>query len=398
MPDTDSRRYQRKNESAGNFRNIVIGIFNRNRYSTLKRFDHLSSLERMFFGLSTSHDRTARSGRDRGPPGCSGWSGALEYEPTPYEVVHEENKLQLRNYGPSTGTSQDLPVVLAPAFVNTPAILDLDSERSVVRRFLERGFEVYVVDWGDPSALDAALSLDDYVARYLHACVKYARRRADGDGVHLFGFSTAAPLAAAYTALESNGITTLCLQGPPLDFSAEGGIFDLRPVVEALNLQRFVATVGNVPAPLYDVGLGAGRPATMSVDLPIRSVGSLDDPEAIVRAGRVARWMAGGPDVPGALFREFFEALYEDNRLIRNELVVDGRRVDFDDVTASVALILGAGDSYVPRDASLPFLEVVGSDDTRVFEMPTDHVGTFVHPVAHETYWPRICDWIADRA
>lgn len=40
-------------------------------------------------------------------------------------------------------------MVLAPAFINTLTIRDLDAEQSDVSRFLERGFDVYLVDWGD---------------------------------------------------------------------------------------------------------------------------------------------------------------------------------------------------------------------------------------------------------
>lgn len=189
-------------------------------------------------------------------------------------------------------------MVLAPAFINAPAILDLDAGRSIVRRFLERGFDVYLVDWGDPSRLDTALSLDDYVGRYVRDSVGVAREREDTGAVHLFGFSTAAPLVAAYAALQPDDVATLGLQGPPLDFSAEGGMLDFREVIEAIDVQWFVDAVGNVPAPLYDGVLGLGRPATLSTDLPARAVGRLNDPEALVRAGRVARWMAGRQSRP----------------------------------------------------------------------------------------------------
>lgn len=83
--------------------------------------------------------------------------------------------------------------------------------------------------------------------------------------------------------------------------------------------------------------------------------------------------------------------------MVANELVVDGRRVDPEALTMPVAIVIGSEDSYVPRDGGLPFLRVVASADTRVFEMPTGHVGTFVHAEAHETYWPRICGRVAAR-
>lgn len=107
--------------------------------------------------------------------------------------------------------------------------------------------------------------------------------------------------------------------------------------------------------------------------------------------------MGGGPDVPGELFRQFVEALFEENRLTRNGLVDDGRMVDLSEITMPVALVLGSEDSFVPRAASLPFLDVVGSENIRVFDVLTGHVRTFVAPVAHEHYWPQVRDRIVAR-
>ena len=68
-------------------------------------------------------------------------------EPTPFDVVHTENKLELRRYEPEN-RAYDVPVFLTYPLINEPSILDFRSDRSVVRQFLDRGFEVYLVDWG----------------------------------------------------------------------------------------------------------------------------------------------------------------------------------------------------------------------------------------------------------
>lgn len=68
-------------------------------------------------------------------------AAVADAEPTPYDVVHEENALSLRHYAPPE-RRHDVPVVIAYAFVNDPSILDLEAGRSVVRQFLDRGFDV----------------------------------------------------------------------------------------------------------------------------------------------------------------------------------------------------------------------------------------------------------------
>lgn len=57
---------------------------------------------------------------------------------------------------------------------------------------------------------------------------------------------------------------------------------------------------------------------------------------------------------------------------------------------------ISAPPARLRRIRQLPFLEAVASDDTRVFDVPADHFGSFLGPDAYETYWPQICDWVEE--
>lgn len=112
---------------------------------------------------------------------------SVEVEPTPYEVGYTGNKLRLRYYEADADRGPDVPVVFASALSNIPTILDLSHGRSVVGQFLDRGFNVYLIDWGEPLRLDVHLSLSDYVVRYLDNCVDVVRERSETGAVHVVG-------------------------------------------------------------------------------------------------------------------------------------------------------------------------------------------------------------------
>ena len=82
---------------------------------------------------------------------------------TPHDVVYEKNSLQLYHYRRESPAVVAEPVLICYALVNRPYILDLQSERSVVRRLLEGGLDVYLIDWGVPTAADKTLGLQDYI-------------------------------------------------------------------------------------------------------------------------------------------------------------------------------------------------------------------------------------------
>lgn len=343
-------------------------------------------------------DRAARTPSKLGQaPSRTLQLAAAEPGETPYEIIHEEPPVRLRRYGPERPATDATPVVIAYAFINDPSILDFAPERSVIRTFLERGFPVYVVDWGDPSPLDRSLGLDDYVRRFLANCVDAVRERHAVDAVHLLGYSTSVPVAVAYAALFPDRVRTLALQGPPIDFHAGDDLQLFRSLAAEQDHERVAAAFDAVPTPLLELGLALRKPVEHAVTTPLRLWDRLDDAAFVEEQGRKLEWIAGGPHVPGRLYREFVEDLLLENRLIESELELGGRRVDLSAIDAPTLLVIGEDDAYVPRAASVPLLEAIESDDTAVLELPTGHVGLSVSAVAHERGWPRIADWFAER-
>ena len=91
---------------------------------------------------------------------------------TPCEVVYEEGKLKLLRYRNDSVKFAE-PILICFALVNRPYILDLKEDRSVVRRLLDRGFDVYLIDWGVPGEADSQLRLEDYICSMLSNVVEF---------------------------------------------------------------------------------------------------------------------------------------------------------------------------------------------------------------------------------
>ena len=66
------------------------------------------------------------------------------------------------------------------ALVNRPYMMDLQPDRSLIRGLLERGVDVYLIDWGYPDGADRYLGVQDYVLRYLPHCVDRVRELSGG--------------------------------------------------------------------------------------------------------------------------------------------------------------------------------------------------------------------------
>ena len=317
---------------------------------------------------------------------------------TPYDVVLDRPTFQLRRYEPTGADRRELPLVIVYPFINDPSILDFAPTRSVIGGFLEAGFPVYVFEWTEASPVQRSIGLGDYVERYLRECVDVALGETGADEAHLLGYSTSAPVAAAYAAVHPDTLRTLILRGPPLDFDAGDAVELLRTLAIHQDLELVADVFEVVPTEVLELALAARKPVHYGVRDPLRLWDRLDDDAYVEETGRKLHWLIGGPTLPVATVRDFLVDLLVENRLIRNKLELNGRRVDLGDVVAPVLLVLGRDDEFIPREASVPFLEGVSSEDTEVIEFPTGHVGLSVAPQAHEEGWPRVREWLIERS
>jgi polyhydroxyalkanoate synthase len=138
----------------------------------------------------------------------------VEVGGTPSEVVYTENKLELLHYKPEEAgiepeETHDVPILIVYALINKPYILDLQAERSVVRRLLEAGHDVYLIDWNEPSRMDQHLTLDDYVNRYIDNCVDVVRERSGQDAINVLGYCMGGTMSVMYSALHGEKVNKL---------------------------------------------------------------------------------------------------------------------------------------------------------------------------------------------
>ncbi len=320
---------------------------------------------------------------------------AVDVGQTDSDVVYRENALAVHRYEPEE-RRHETPILIVYALVNRPYILDLQPDRSVIRRLLGAGFRVYLVDWGEPSRLDATLDLTDYVTRYLDNCVDAVRSDAETPDLHLLGYCMGATMASMYAARNPGAVRTLTCMAMPFAFDGTGGILErwARTVDPAL----LVETYGNVPAPLLAVEFAMLNPVEHLVTKYVRLYENLDDAAFVETFARMERWIWDGVDVPGAAFREFIDEIYRENQLLEGAFELDGEPVPFGTIDVPVLQIVGADDDIVPPASSAPFGDVIASEDIRVVDCPVGHVGLSVSSHAHDELWPTVGDWLAARS
>jgi polyhydroxyalkanoate synthase subunit PhaC len=301
----------------------------------------------------------------------------------------------LWRYRPAAQSAGLAPLVICYALVNRPYMLDLQPNRSLIRGLLARGLDVWLVDWGYPERSDSGVSLDDYVNRYLGACIDHVAAACSVESVNLLGVCQGGTLSICHAALHPARVRNLIAMVTPVDFRTEENL--LSKWAQKLDADRMVEVFGNVPGTL----LNAAFVALMPLRLTARKYAGLadiaEDRDALENFLRMERWIHDSPDQAGTAFREFIRWFFQENRLVRGGLEIGGRTVIPRAITCPLLNIYATQDHLVPPSASRPLAGLTGSRDYTAFEFDGGHIGIYVSRSAQELLPRTIGEWLQAR-
>ncbi len=316
---------------------------------------------------------------------------------TPSTVVHSEPGLNLRRY--ESDNADGPPVLLVPAPIKRAYIWDLAPENSVVRRWLARGYRVYLAEWTPVADDDKDLGLDDYGDRLLAACQHAIAQETGEDRLFIAGHSLGGILAAIYSCLHPDQVRATILLESPLHFKEESCCF--RPLVRAVpHASQLAATFGQAPGVFLNMMSAMAEPQAFQWERMTDRYLSLGNPQALATHMRVERWTHDEFALPGRLFTDIVESLYRKDYFMGGRLRIGSRAIGPQDLRAPLVSVFDPRSRVIPREAVVPFHEAAASAHKLLLRYGGDigvnlqHVGVLVGASAHARIWPAIFDWL----
>jgi polyhydroxyalkanoate synthase len=313
---------------------------------------------------------------------------------TPYEAVYQEDRVKLKYYRPEE-TRLKTPLLLVHSLFNRETLLDLQPDRSLVQHFLKEGLEVYLVDWGFPTRRDQFLTLDDHINGYLDNMVNFIRHRHGVAKVNLMGVCLGGTFGVIYAALYPEKVRNLITTGTPIHFDTVKGLLHIW--LKEIDADRLVDAFGNLPGNLVNSAFLLLNPPRLFLDKYIGFLENMDNREFMENFIRMEKWIFDSPDVPGETVRSLLKDLYQENRLVHNEMEVAGRRVHLGEVTMPLLNIYGKYDHLVPPEACEVLTKTVGSRDTQDICLDSGHIGIYVSAQFQREVIPTIAAWLGER-
>jgi polyhydroxyalkanoate synthase subunit PhaC len=330
----------------------------------------------------------------------------LEIATVPREEVWREDMVRLYRCTPVVARPHATPVLITYALVGRFQMIDLEVDRSLVRKLLARGFDVYFIDWGLPTRAHRWLTIDDYVSGYLDRCVDVLRGRSSVDKINMLGICQGGVFTACYAALFPEKVRNVAFTVTPIDFHGDlrdpqGGSGYMNRWARAMtpgDIDDMVDAHGSAPGSMVGMAFLMMNPISNLTKYTIDLIDVLDDETKLLGFLRMERWIADRPDHPGEVVRQWFKDLYQDNKLIKNQLVLGGRRVDLSAITMPVLNIYATGDTIIPVSCTQGMGDHFGTDDYTEVAVPGGHIGTFVGGKAQKILAPTLADWFEARS
>lgn len=346
--------------------------------------------------------------------------------------------------------SKRLPLLFVPPLGVPAWVFDLMHARSLVGYFAEAGWDVYLIDWGSPGAVDAHLDLSQYVVEWMPEAIAAVSEH----GATLGDASTPMPVSLAGYCM--GGLLALMCMGIVVDESAESEQHGVQRLCEerlcevttqrirrAQTLVRNVITIAS-PIDFHDTSGLLGKAVTFASkplgfierQLPVvwermpgmvperffhvpgrmvshafamtqplgrltsyfNLIWNLADRSYVAQYTALSSWFDDMLDYPGGVVRNLLLEIGPDNQLIHGRVSLGQRRVDLGQVTANLLAVVGETDNLVSRSAAASIIGIVRSQDKTLHSAPGGHAGVFAGHSAPEHTWQPMENWLRDRA
>ncbi|KAF1710609.1 class III poly(R)-hydroxyalkanoic acid synthase subunit PhaC [Pseudoxanthomonas kalamensis DSM 18571] len=320
----------------------------------------------------------------------------VHYGATEKQEVWRDGKVVLYRFVGEREPTAKVPLLIAYALVNRPYMVDLQSDRSLVKGLLAQGEDVYIIDWGYPDRSDRYLELGDYINRFIDGAIDHLRQSSGQDAVNLLGICQGGAFSLCYAALHPEKVRNLITMVTPVDFHTADNM--LSNWTQEMDVDLFVDTLGNVPADLMNASYLMLKPFRLNLQKYVGLMDILDDTHAVEDFLRMEKWIFDSPDLAGEAFRQFIKQFYQANGFVNGCIRIDDEAVDLGFVDMPVLNIFAEQDHLVPPDASRAMQKLVGTRDYTELSFRGGHIGIYVSSRAQREVPTAIHDWLAKRS
>jgi polyhydroxyalkanoate synthase subunit PhaC len=320
----------------------------------------------------------------------------VEIATTPKELVWQQDKVKVYHYNRSTPAKSKIPVLVSFAIMNRHDVLDLQPDRSLMKKLLDEGLDIYIMDWGYPTKADRYLTMEDYILGYMSDAIEFVAKRHQVKKIHKMGICQGGLFSMIYASLHPEKLQSLTTYVAPYDFE-DANCNMLYKWTKYVDVDTMADSMGTIKA---DVLNGAFSMLKPSADIA-KYFGVMDmlgDEAKLMNFLRMEKWKNDTPDLSGEMFRKYIKDLFRDNKLIKGEFELGGQTVNLKNMTVPFLNVFATEDNIIPNKSTQAVMKVIGSKDKEEYPFPGGHIGVFVGAKSQKELAPTVAKWVIKRS
>lgn len=329
---------------------------------------------------------------------------------TPYHVIYSNGLAKLRHYPAPKHMPPKFATPLlfiSPLAVNTSAY-DLLVERSLICFLQQRGFNIYLIDWGKPTRKHSQYGFSYYVTQALPTIISHVRKHSGEQTISTHGWSMGGLFSMLYTAYsQDKHIKNMVLVGAPVDAHASGYLGTLAAFggyMVNLADKNLKLHPRSIPAPFMHTRGWVNMLAFKAVD-PIgttksayKLVKNLANDQALIENATKSDFLIRMQDYPGRIIKDIGIDFWLENNMVSGHFLLNKQSIDLANISANLLVITGNEDKLVTTEAAKPIISMSSSEDATLLEIAGGHVGIMSSKKTSEEVWPQLADWLAGRS
>ena len=299
---------------------------------------------------------------------------AIEVGITPRNCIYTEGSHALYHYPNQIQDQLGSPILLVYSLINRPYIFDLRPKRSLIEYLCQQGFDVYLVDWGDPQPEMGYASLDDLVLGTLRRCVRKVQRKHKCSKIPVLGYCMGATFAALYAAYRPQDIERLVLLTPMLGNDSDGL---LQKISSHQQLSPDLLTSQLIDGRQLKMFFSAIKPAGM-LKKERDFWRNYDSEQFLEHFLPVEKWGNDTPNIPGKAFQEFIQLVIKEDALKQKSFSLGNHELSMSSVHCPVLAVAAKHDWIIPSATLQTCADVLTGAEYTPYLLKGGHIGLVV--------------------
>ena len=307
---------------------------------------------------------------------------------SPGKVIFRNDVFELIQYAPTTETVFEVPLLIAPPWINKFYILDLNPQKSFVKYCVENGISVFMMSWVNASEAQSSKNFADYMKQGFLTAVDQVLKATAAKKVNSVGFcvgGTMVATALGYMAAKGDtrigAATFLTTQ---VDFEKAG---DLQVYVDDEQVKWIEGRMvdkGYLPGNRMADAFNLLRSNDLIWSCIVNNYLLGKDPVPF----DLLYWNSDATRMPAGVHSYYLRECYLNNRLSHGNMVLDNTRIDLGKVKIPIYNLAGRDDHIAPLASVFRLQDHFGGPVKMVVSGSGHIAGVVNPPAAHKyQYW-----------